>query len=177
MVIVGVTSSPLFEQDLPSGLISFSSTSNLTGSSSIHLSETEPCPLELVTERVDIHGVTLYIQRGPALDPQKLRNLLQYSLAQIDRDIEAHGESSSDPSGYYYYTVGQGLTLAIHVDDSVIPPRLDRGRVGDAIEGLIKYNIDQRRFCFILWFDITLYNWNGGRPRYERIGRGRLMTN
>lgn len=99
-----------------------------------------------------------------------MTDLLRHSLEQIDAQIAAQGETAFDPSGVYHYDLSEGLVLDIRVYTAYSIPLLDWGRVGDVVESLVKYNVEQQRFCLISYFDVEI-----GVQR-DRIAHGTLWT-
>lgn len=111
--------------------------------------------------------MTILFYPGVPASAKVMTDLLQHSLSHIDTQIEAQGEAAFDASGVYYYDLHEGLVLHIEATPAAIA-LLDLGRVGDTVETLIKYSVEQRRFCLIPMFEIEI----GVEQR--RLGLGKL---
>jgi len=120
---------------------------------------------------LESYGTTIFFYPGVPIDALFMTNLLKHSLEQIDTQIAAVGETALDSSGIYHYDLNEGLLLDIRVYSAAGIPLLDWGRVGDVVEGLLKYNVEQQRFCLIPYFDIKI----GSNPAAQ-LGHGTLWT-
>jgi hypothetical protein len=127
-----------------------------------------PCYGPIVLES---YGTTIFFYPGVPIDALVMTNLLKHSLEQIDTQIAAVGETAFDSSGIYHYDLDEGLLLDIRVYSAAGIPLLDWGLVGDVVEGLLKYNVEQQRFCLIPYFDIKI----GSNPATQ-LGHGTLWT-